>query len=147
MDILVTGAAGFIGFHLCKRLLGRGDKVVGVDNLNAYYDVGLKEARLAILKGRGPFTFSKVDIADRAALDAVLDRRFDAVVNLAAQAGVRYSLENPQAYVDANVTGFLNVLEGVRRHGVGHLVFASTSSIYGLNTSLPLDEGQNTDHQ
>ena len=146
MKILVTGAAGFIGFHLAQRLLDRGDTVVGVDNLNAYYDVGLKERRVALLQRSGAFEFAKVDIADRHGMEGVFTSRFDAIVNLAAQAGVRYSLENPRAYVDANVVGFLNILEGARHHGTGHLVFASTSSIYGLNTSLPFDEGQNTDH-
>jgi UDP-glucuronate 4-epimerase len=146
MRILVTGAAGFIGFHLASRLLARGDSVVGLDNLNDYYDVGLKENRLALLRKSRAFTFAKVDLADRKAMEEVFGSRYDAIVNLAAQAGVRYSLENPRAYVDANLTGFMNVLEGARRHGTGHLVFASTSSIYGLNTGLPFGEDQNTDH-
>jgi UDP-glucuronate 4-epimerase len=147
MRILVTGAAGFIGFHLAQRLLERGDTVVGLDNVNAYYDVSIKEARLARLRGHGGFEFTRVDLSDRSAMADVFARtKFDAVVNLAAQAGVRYSIENPHAYVDANVTGFMNVLEGARHSKVGHLVYASTSSIYGLNTSLPLDEHQNTDH-
>ena len=147
MKILVTGAAGFIGFHLAKRLLERGDSVVGVDNLNAYYDVSLKEARLAKLRALPAFEFIRADIADRAAMEGVFARgRFDAIASLAAQAGVRYSIENPYAYVEANVMGFMNVLEGARHHGTGHLVYASTSSIYGLNTSLPLHERQNTDH-
>jgi UDP-glucuronate 4-epimerase len=146
MRILVTGAAGFIGFHLARRLLARGDSVLGVDNLNAYYDVALKEGRLAQLRDSPSFEFAKVDIADRTAMDRVFRSRFDAVVNLAAQAGVRYSIENPHAYADANLTGFLNVLEGVRHGGTGHLVFASTSSVYGLNTTLPFTESQNTDH-
>ena len=146
MRILVTGAAGFIGYHLAGRLLSRGDEVVGIDNLNAYYDVGLKESRLARLRVRRNFTFAKVDIADPAAVGAVFDAPFDAVVNLAAQAGVRHSIENPRAYVDANLSGFVNILEGARRHRTGHLVYASTSSIYGLNTSLPFSESQNTDH-
>jgi UDP-glucuronate 4-epimerase len=148
MKVLVTGAAGFIGFHLTQRLLDRGDTVVGVDNMNAYYDVSLKEARLARLREKGDFEFARIDIADRMVMEDVFARggRFDAIVNLAAQAGVRYSLENPRAYVDANVTGFMNVLEGARHHGTGHLVYASTSSIYGLNSKLPLDEHQNTDH-
>jgi UDP-glucuronate 4-epimerase len=146
MKILVTGAAGFIGYHLCARLLGRGESVVGLDNLNAYYDVRLKEARLAMLGASPSFSFVKADLADRAAMEELFGAgRFDAIVNLAAQAGVRYSLENPHAYVDANVTGFLNVLEGARRHGTGHLVFASTSSVYGTNEKLPFDEGQRTD--
>ena len=147
MRILVTGAAGFIGFHLAQRLLGRGDHVVGVDNLNGYYDVTLKEARLARLDEHRNFGFLRADLEDAAAMDKVFSGgRFDAVVNLAAQAGVRYSIENPRAYLRANVDGFLNVLEGVRRHGTGHLVFASTSSIYGLNASMPFAETQNTDH-
>jgi len=146
MRILVTGAAGFIGFHLASRLLARGDAVVGVDNLNAYYDVRLKESRLAMLRERPGFSFVKADLVDRAAMaDVFSGGRFDAIVNLAAQAGVRYSLEDPHAYVDANVTGFLNVLEGARRHGTSHLVFASTSSVYGTNTQLPFEEGQRTD--
>ena len=164
MRVLVTGVAGFIGFHLARRLLQRGDEVVGVDNLNAYYDVALKEARLGELKlgsrpepafagagsdkgsDEGKFTFVKADIADRAAMDRVFVRgRYDAIVNLAAQAGVRYSLQNPYAYIDANVTGFLNILEGVRHHGTGHLVYASTSSIYGNSTEMPFKESQRTD--
>ena len=147
MKILVTGAAGFIGFHLAQRLLERGDAVVGLDSLNAYYDVRLKEARLEILRKLPGFQFVKADLADRNAMEEVFTRaRFDAVVNLAAQAGVRHSIENPRAYVDANVAGFMNVLEGVRHHGTGHLVYASTSSVYGLNTGMPFDEHQNTDH-
>jgi len=148
VKLLVTGAAGFIGFHLARRLLERGDDVVGVDNLNAYYDVGLKEARLAVL-GKAPrFAFERADLADRAAMERVfaVSGRFDAIVNLAAQAGVRYSVENPYAYVDTNVVGFLNVLEGARRHGTGHLVFASTSSVYGAGTELPYREDADTDH-
>jgi len=147
MRILVTGAAGFIGFHLSRRLLDRGDSVLGVDDLNAYYDVRLKEARLERLRAGAAFEFARADLADRDAIQEVFARgRFDAIVNLAAQAGVRYSLENPHAYVDSNVTGFLNVLEGARRHGTGHLVFASTSSVYGINTRMPFGERQNTDH-
>jgi UDP-glucuronate 4-epimerase len=147
MRILVTGAAGFIGFHLSHRLLRRGDTVVGLDNLNAYYDVSLKEARLEILRQDTRFDFEHADLANAAEVERVFaEGEFDAIVNLAAQAGVRYSLENPQAYVDSNVTGFLNVLEGARHHGTGHLVFASTSSIYGINARMPFDERQNTDH-
>ena len=151
MRILVTGAAGFIGSHLSQRLLDRGDEVVGLDNLNAYYDVRLKEARLDRLGrpspgAKGAFRFIKTDIADRASMESIFaSGRFDAVVNLAAQAGVRYSLENPYAYIDANVTGFLNILEGVRRHGTGHLVYASTSSVYGTNRELPFSESHRTD--
>jgi UDP-glucuronate 4-epimerase len=148
VKVLVTGAAGFIGFHLARSLLERGDDVVGVDNLNAYYDVGLKEARLALLRENPRFAFERVDLADRAAMQRLfaVSGRFDAIVNLAAQAGVRYSVENPHAYVEANVVGFLNVLEGARRHGTGHLVFASTSSVYGLGTELPYREDADTDH-
>src|SRR4051812_5000403 len=147
MRILVTGAAGFIGFHLAQRLLERGDHVVGLDNLNPYYDVTLKEARLAKLQAHRAFGFVRADLEDEAAMEKLFaTQKFDAVVNLAAQAGVRYSIENPRAYLKANVDGFLNVLEGARRHGTKHLVYASTSSIYGLNTSLPFAETQNTDH-
>ena len=147
MRILVTGAAGFIGFHLATRLLERGDTVVGVDNFNAYYDVSLKEARLARLAKGERFEIVRADIADREAMERVFAAgRFDAIVNLAAQAGVRYSVENPHAYVESNVVGFLNVLEGARRHGTGHLVFASTSSVYGLGTELPYKESADTDH-
>jgi len=146
MNILVTGAAGFIGSHLCHRLLARGDRVTGIDNLNDYYDVTLKEARLARLRAREGFTFVRGDIADRAAMPELFGKgKFDCVVNLAAQAGVRYSLVNPHAYVDANITGFLNVLEGVRHHG-GHLVFASSSSVYGGNTRLPFRETDSVGH-
>ncbi len=147
MRILVTGAAGFIGYHLSRRLLDRGDAVVGLDNLNEYYDVSLKEARLARLAASEAFELARIDLADRSAMEALFAKgRFDAIVNLAAQAGVRYSLENPHAYVDSNVVGFLNILEGARHSGAGHLVFASTSSVYGINTGLPFDERQNTDH-
>jgi UDP-glucuronate 4-epimerase len=146
MNILVTGAAGFIGSHLCHRLLSRGDQVTGIDNLNDYYDVGLKEARLARLAVHGAFSFVRGDIADRVAMPALFGQgKFDCVVNLAAQAGVRYSLVNPHAYVDANITGFLNILEGVRHHG-GHLVYASSSSVYGGNTRLPFRETDPVGH-
>ena len=145
--VLVTGAAGFIGYHLAERLLARGDRVTGVDNLNAYYDVTLKEARLARLTAKPGFALHRVDLADRDAMQAVFAReRFDAVVNLAAQAGVRHSLVDPHAYVDTNVTGFLNVLEGVRHHATGHLVYASTSSVYGANGKLPFRETDTADH-
>jgi UDP-glucuronate 4-epimerase len=145
--ILVTGAAGFIGYHTAARLLERGDAVVGIDNLNAYYDVALKDARLARLHAYPRFRFERVDVADRQAMQALFDRiRPRRIVHLAAQAGVRYSLENPHAYTEANVTGFLNILEGCRHQGVEHLVFASTSSVYGINTRQPFSEHQNVDH-
>jgi UDP-glucuronate 4-epimerase len=145
--ILVTGAAGFIGFHLCRRLLDGGDTVVGLDNLNAYYDVTLKEARLALLEKYGHFRFIRAGLADRPAMEAVFEAERPAiVVNLAAQAGVRYSLENPHAYVESNLVGFLNVLEGCRRHGVKHLLFASSSSVYGGNTRMPFSVHDNVDH-
>jgi len=147
MRILVTGAAGFIGSSTSHRLLDRGDEVVGIDNLNDYYDVSLKEARLDRLKSREGFRFERLDIEDRSGMDRLFrDARPDRVVHLAAQAGVRYSLENPQAYVDANVTGFLNVLENVRNLGTDHLVYASTSSVYGSNTNMPFSVHDNVDH-
>ncbi|MCG6872646.1 MAG: NAD-dependent epimerase [Gammaproteobacteria bacterium] len=147
MKILVTGAAGFIGHALSQRLLARGDQVVGVDNLNDYYDVTLKEARLKRLAGQPGFEFHRLDIADRTAMTTLFaDSRPDAVMHLAAQAGVRYSIENPAAYVDANLVGFGNILEGCRHNQVGHLVFASSSSVYGANTRLPFSEHQNVDH-
>jgi UDP-glucuronate 4-epimerase len=146
MRILLTGAAGFIGFHLTRRLLDRGDSVLGLDNLNAYYDVRLKESRLEMLRPFPAFEFARLDIADRAAMERLFgERRFDAVVHLAAQAGVRYSLQDPHAYVHSNIDGFLNVLEGVRQHGTRHLVFASTSSVYGASTQLPFVESLRTD--
>ncbi|MEW6595447.1 MAG: NAD-dependent epimerase [Thermodesulfobacteriota bacterium] len=145
--ILVTGAAGFIGTFLCQRLLAEGKTVVGIDNLNDYYDPGLKQARLAQLDGQKNFTFRRLDLADRPGMAALFaEHRFDAVVNLAAQAGVRYSLQNPNAYVDANLVGFVNILEGCRHTGVQHLVFASSSSVYGANTKFPFSEHDNVDH-
>ena len=147
MKLLVTGAAGFIGFHTSRLLLERGDEVVGLDNLNAYYDPALKDARLEILLGYPAFRFEKIDVADREAMQEVFQReKFERVVHLAAQAGVRYSLENPHAYVHSNVTGFLQVIEGCRRNDVEHLVYASTSSVYGANTRMPFSEGQGVDH-
>ncbi|HEX4331484.1 MAG TPA: NAD-dependent epimerase [Usitatibacter sp.] len=147
MRILVTGAAGFIGYHVARRLLDRGDEVAGVDNLSDYYDPALKRTRIERLRSSPAFTFRQLDIADAKAVEGLAgDPGFDGIVNLAAQAGVRYSIENPRAYVEANVAGFLNILEAARHGGTRHLVYASTSSVYGLNTSLPFDEGQNTDH-
>ena len=146
-NVLVTGAAGFIGYHLCLRLLQDGCTVTGIDNLNPYYDVSLKEARLERLTPFSNFSFFKVDIADKEALDNIFkSSKFDVVVNLAAQAGVRYSLENPQAYVDANIVGFVNLLECCRHNHVRHLVFASSSSVYGANTKMPFSVHHNVDH-
>lgn len=145
--ILVTGAAGFIGFHLAKVLLDRGDEVVGLDNLNDYYDVSLKQARLAQLDGRPNFRFVKLDLADRQGMaDLFKTEKFDRVVNLAAQAGVRYSLKNPHAYIDSNLVGFVNILEGCRHNEVQHLVYASSSSVYGANTRMPFSIHHNVDH-
>ncbi len=147
MRILVTGVAGFIGAALALRLLERGDTIVGIDNLNAYYDPRLKEARLGRLKGHSAFRFEKLDIAERKGMAALFQGgRFDAVVHLAAQAGVRYSMENPHVYVDSNIVGFLNILESVRHSGARHLVYASSSSVYGANAKLPFAENDNVDH-
>ena len=147
MKVLVTGAAGFIGMHIAQRLLERGDVVVGIDNLNDYYDPALKHARLAQLNPYAGFRFELMDIADRPAMAALFDHeKFDRVVHLAAQAGVRYSLQNPYAYVDSNLVGFVNVLEGCRHNAVQHLVYASSSSVYGGNTALPFSEHHNVDH-
>ena len=147
MKILVTGTAGFIGSHLAQRLLERGDEVVGIDNLNDYYDVTLKQARLARFSDHPRYTHITADLADRAAIDAAFaTHKPQRVVNLAAQAGVRYAAQNPHVYVSSNVTGFLHVLEGCRHHGVEHLVFASTSSVYGADTAMPFSEHQGTDH-
>ena len=146
MKVLVTGAAGFIGYHTAQALLERGDEVVGIDNLNPYYDPALKRQRLERL-ARPAFRFEAVDLADRAAMSALFaGGGFDRVVHLAAQAGVRYSIENPEAYVDSNLVGFINVLEGCRAQRVGHLVYASTSSVYGANTRMPFSESQGTAH-
>ncbi len=144
--VLLTGAAGFIGFHVGQRLLARGDEVTGIDNLNDYYDVRLKEDRLAILSRDQAFRFIKLDLADRFGTSALFDEGFDSVVHLAAQAGVRYSLTNPHAYVDANLVGFLNVLEGCRNASIGHLVYASSSSVYGSNRHMPFSVHDNVDH-
>ncbi len=147
MRVLVTGAAGFIGYHVAERLLARGDEVVGLDNLNPYYDPTLKDARLARLGTKKKFRFEKIDLADRAAMEKLFaGSAIGRVVHLAAQAGVRYSVENPHAYADSNLTGTLNVLEGCRHHRVEHLVFASTSSVYGANTRMPFTAHQNADH-
>ncbi|MDP2827220.1 MAG: NAD-dependent epimerase [Sulfuricellaceae bacterium] len=147
MKILVTGCAGFIGMHATQRLLARGDEVVGIDNLNDYYDVKLKEARLAQLTGQPGFRFVRMDMADRAAMEALFAaEKFKRVINLAAQPGVRYSLKNPHAYIETNIVGFLNVLEGCRHHQVEHLVYASSSSVYGANTHMPFSVHDNVDH-
>jgi len=147
MKILVTGAAGFIGFHTSKKLLDRGDEVVGLDNLNDYYDVRLKLSRLEILRKYPNFRFVKLDLADREGMAALFAaEKFQRVIHLAAQAGVRYSIQNPLAYVDSNVVGFANILEGCRHNGVEHLVYASTSSVYGANTKMPFSVHQNVDH-
>ena len=147
MKILVTGAAGFIGYFTAKRLLERGDEVIGLDNFNDYYDVSLKEARASILDKIDNFQMVRADLADRSAMeDLFAAEKFDRVVHLAAQAGVRYSLENPHAYIDSNVVGTLHILEGCRHHDVEHLVYASSSSVYGANTSMPYSVHQNVDH-
>lgn len=147
MKVLVTGAAGFIGFHVSLYLCARGDEVLGIDNLNDYYDVSLKEDRLAQLKPQSNFRFKKLDIADRSQMEKLFQlEQFDKVVHLAAQAGVRYSIENPHAYADSNLVGFLNILEGCRHHQVQHLVYASSSSVYGANETIPFSENDNIDH-
>jgi len=147
MKILVTGAAGFIGFHTSQRLLARGDTVVGFDNLNSYYDVKLKHARLGQLVGQANFRFIEGDVSDRNVVPKLFQsERFDKVIHLAAQAGVRYSLENPHAYIDANLVGFTNILEGCRHNAVQHLTYASSSSVYGANTVMPFSIHQNVDH-
>lgn len=145
--ILVTGAAGFIGFHVARQLLAEGRSVVGLDNLNSYYDPALKQARLAQLGNESRFSFVRADLADRETMAALFARhRFSEVVHLAAQAGVRHSIEHPHSYVDSNLQGFLNVLEGCRRCGCRHLVYASSSSVYGANTKLPFSVQDRTDH-
>jgi UDP-glucuronate 4-epimerase len=145
--ILVTGAAGFIGFHVSRRLLARGDEVVGLDNINSYYDVRLKHARLDQLQGQKGFSFRQLDLSDREGMNRLFaEDRPQKVVHLAAQAGVRYSLTNPHAYIDSNIIGFTNILEGCRHNAVGHLVYASSSSVYGANTKMPFSVHQNVDH-
>ncbi|HVX40268.1 MAG TPA: NAD-dependent epimerase [Gemmatimonadaceae bacterium] len=147
MKLLVTGAAGFIGYHTSARLLERGDDVVGLDNLNDYYDVSLKEARLARLTPSPNFRFARLDLADRAGMaELFAAEKFDRVIHLAAQAGVRYSLKNPFAYVDSNLSGFVSILEGCRHNGVQHLTYASSSSVYGANTTYPFSIHHNVDH-
>ena len=145
--ILVTGAAGFIGYHTCARLLASGYEVVGIDNLNDYYDVTLKEARLARLLDKRNFSFLRLDLADRQGMEQLFSsQQFDTVIHLAAQAGVRYSLQNPHAYIDSNLVGFINILEGCRHHQVQHLTYASSSSVYGANSTLPFSIHDNVDH-
>jgi len=147
MKYLVTGAAGFIGFYVSQRLLAAGHTVVGIDNLNDYYDVNLKLARLAQLENKDGFSFIKLDLADREGMAALFaEQRFDRVIHLAAQAGVRYSIENPLAYADSNLIGFVNVLEGCRHNKVGHLLYASSSSVYGLNKKQPISTDDSLDH-
>ncbi|HEY9131705.1 MAG TPA: NAD-dependent epimerase [Dyella sp.] len=147
MKVLVTGTAGFIGSHVALKLLERGDRVIGLDNLNDYYDVSLKKARLARFEGLAGYTHVHADLADRAAMERLfVEHKPQRVVHLAAQAGVRYAAQNPHVYVSSNLTGFLHVLEGCRHHGVEHLVFASTSSVYGANTAMPFSEHQSTEH-
>ena len=147
MKILLTGAAGFIGMTTCLRLLARGDEVVGLDNLNDYYEVQLKLDRLARMQPHANFRFVKADVADRPAIEQIFAaEKFDRVIHLAAQAGVRYSLQNPQAYVDSNIVGFMNILEGCRHTKVAHLVYASSSSVYGGNTRMPFSERDSVDH-
>ena len=144
---MVTGAAGFIGFHVSQLLLERGDQVVGVDNLNDYYDVRLKRDRLRQLSGQANFSFAEIDVADRQALPELFaSARLEVVIHLAAQAGVRYSLENPHAYVDSNLVGFVNILEACRHYGIRHLTYASSSSVYGANTRMPFSVHDNVDH-
>lgn len=147
MKFLVTGAAGFIGFHVCQRLLAAGHQVVGLDNLNDYYDVNLKLSRLSLLKSDGQFHFARCELADREGIAALFKQHsFQRVIHLAAQAGVRYSIENPHAYADANLIGHLNILEGCRHHKIEHLLYASSSSVYGLNRKMPFSTADSVDH-
>ncbi|MEK6540214.1 MAG: NAD-dependent epimerase [Deltaproteobacteria bacterium] len=145
--ILITGAAGFIGYYLCSRLMEQGDRIVGIDNINDYYEVNLKLNRLKQIEGKRNFTFIKLDITDREGIHKLFAKeKFDIVVNMAAQAGVRYSLINPYTYIDSNINGFINILEGCRHHEVKHLVYASSSSVYGANTKMPFSVHHNVDH-
>ena len=147
MKFLITGAAGFIGFHTSQYLLDRGDIVIGVDNINDYYDPSLKEARLSQLKDNDRFTFYKIDIIDKDAVNTIFETESpEHIIHLAAQAGVRYSIENPYAYIDSNITGFMNILEACRHNPIKHLVFASSSSVYGSNTDMPFSVNDNVDH-
>jgi UDP-glucuronate 4-epimerase len=147
MKILVTGAAGFIGFHTAKQLLERGDTVVGLDNFNDYYDVSLKESRATVLDDFEKFSMARIDLADREAMEALFAKeKFDKVIHLAAQAGVRYSIENPHSYIESNIVGTLHILEGCRHNDVEHLTYASSSSVYGANTTMPFSIHQNVDH-
>ena len=147
MKVLVTGAAGFIGMHCIERLLARGDQVVGIDNLNDYYDVTLKESRLARIADHAAFRFHRVSIEDKEGMAGIFaEEKPDRVIHLAAQAGVRYSLENPHAYIDANLQGFMNILEGCRHNDVAHLAYASSSSVYGGNAQMPFSEHHSVDH-
>ena len=147
MKILVTGAAGFIGFHTARQLLERGEEVVGLDNFNDYYDVSLKESRASIIERYENFNMVRVDLADRAGMETLFEsEKFDKVIHLGAQAGVRYSIDNPHSYIDSNIVGTLHILEGCRHHEVEHLVFASSSSVYGANTTMPFSIHQNVDH-
>ena len=147
MKLLVTGAAGFIGMHVAARLLADGHVVIGIDNLNDYYEVSLKHARLRTLASDNQFAFHQIDLADRLAMEQLFaEHDFDCVINLAAQAGVRYSLDNPHSYIDSNITGFLHILEGCRHHNISHLIYASSSSVYGLGEAMPFSEAQSTDH-
>lgn len=147
MKILITGAAGFIGFYVARKLLERGEQVVGIDNLNDYYDPRLKKARLEILQDCSKFEFEKIDVSDRVIIEGLFAKHdFDQVIHLAAQAGVRYSIENPHVYMQSNIVGFLNVLEGVRHNNIEHFVYASSSSVYGANTLQPYSEQHNVDH-
>lgn len=146
-NYLITGSAGFIGFHLSKRLLSENHNIIGLDNLNNYYDVSLKEARLNMLKQYDNFTFYKASLEDNEAINKIFaEHKFDAVINLAAQAGVRYSLENPMAYIDSNIVGFVNILEACRHNEISHLIYASSSSVYGSNTKMPFSVHDNIDH-